>query len=371
MAVLNNYQKIIPFIIFTFALIFLFKLVRPMVTVLLSSVLLSYLTFPLYKKIGRKIKNKPTSIILSLLTVALIILIPFSFLSYGAAQQGIEFYKYMSDKIANGSLLGLCPDEATSRLCAQIERAEQFSFQSLEDFGIEFKIETFLPMIQNIALKIAASIPIMLAEISLTIIISYFILKDHENITRNALNFLPMRKKTVNRLLEDFSNITHTVVYAQLLVALVQGIIGTIGFYIFGIPFPILFGILIAFCALIPTIGTAMIWAPASIFLIFSGYLSGDTSALLRGLGLLLYGIFIISVIDNILLAKIVHAKAQVNPIIIIVGVIGGAAMFGLMGIFLGPIILPLLLTYINSFEERSEISVLKPLPIHRRQNKN
>ena len=66
-----------------------------------------------------------------------------------------------------------------------------------------------------------------------------------------------------------------------------------------------------------------------------------------------LYGSLIISTIDNILLAKIVHTKAKVNPIIVIVGVIGGASLLGFVGIFIGPILLPLLITYFETFKER------------------
>ena len=162
-----------------------------------------------------------------------------------------------------------------------------------------------------------------------------------------------MRSKTKKRLISEFREITNSVIYAQLFVAMVQGIVGAIGFYIFGIPFPILSGVLIAFFALIPFIGTSLIWVPASLYLILSGYFSKDYWILGKGIGLFLYGLFIIATIDNILLAKIVKAKANVSPIIVIIGVIGGASMFGIIGIFIGPILLPLLITYFETFKER------------------
>ena len=162
-----------------------------------------------------------------------------------------------------------------------------------------------------------------------------------------------MRPETIKKLITQFGNITYTVIYAQLFVALVQGIVGAIGFYLFGVPFPILLGLLLAFSALIPAIGTAIIWFPSSIFLILSGYFSNNYLILGKGIGLFLYGLFIISTIDNILLAKIVHTKAKISPIITIIGVIGGASLFGIMGIFIGPILLPLLITYFQAFRER------------------
>ncbi|MEK6927933.1 MAG: AI-2E family transporter [Nanoarchaeota archaeon] len=162
-----------------------------------------------------------------------------------------------------------------------------------------------------------------------------------------------MRTKTIKRLTSEFGDITHTVIYAQLFVALVQGVVGTIGFYFLGVPFPVVLGVLMAFCALIPAIGTAIIWFPASLFLILSGYVSHNPTTLINGIVLFLYGLLVISTIDNILLAKIVHAKAKVNQIVVIIGVIGGAAMFGLPGIFIGPVLLPLLITYFKTFKER------------------
>jgi predicted PurR-regulated permease PerM len=162
-----------------------------------------------------------------------------------------------------------------------------------------------------------------------------------------------MRKKTVNQLIKEFGTITHTVVYAQLLIAVAQGIVGTIGYFIFGVPLPILLGFATAFFSLIPTVGTAIVWLPASLYLILTGYIAHDSIILFKGIGLFFYGLLIISMIDNVILAKIVHKKAKVNQILVIIGVIGGGALFGVPGIFIGPILLPLLITYFKTFKER------------------
>jgi predicted PurR-regulated permease PerM len=324
-----------------------------MITILLSSILLAYISFPIYKRIMKKIPNKSLSIILSLFIVVIIILIPFSFLAFEITQQGYYFYDSLSSKIAKGALFGFGCTSADSKVCSLLNQAERFSAERLSTFGFDKQLQKFLPILEEKITNFILSIPIIIAEIFLTLVISYFILKEWENILKKMVTLLPMRTKTIKRLIKEFGEITHTVIYAQLFVALVQGIVGTIGFYIFGVPFPIILGVVTAFCALIPSIGTAIIWVPASLFLILSGYFSHDYWTLGKGIGLFLYGLFIISTIDNILLAKIVHAKAKVNQIIVIVGVIGGASMFGLVGIFIGPILLPLLITYFETFRER------------------
>jgi predicted PurR-regulated permease PerM len=353
MAIHNQYQRIVPFIIFILALFLLFKLIQPMITILLGSFLIAYISFPLYKRIRKKVPNKFVSIILSLFIVIIIILIPFSFLAFGITQQGYYFYNSLSSNIAKGALFGFGCTSADSKVCSLLNQAERFSLERLSTFGFDKQLQKFLPILDEKITHFILSIPIMIAKIFIALVIAYFILKDWENILKKIVDLLPMRTKTIKRLIKEFGNITYTVIYAQLFVALVQGIVATLGFYIFGVPFPIILGVLTAFCALIPAIGTAIIWVPASLFLILSGYFSHNYWTLGKGIGLFLYGVLIISTIDNILLAKIVHARVKINQVLVIVGVIGGASLFGFVGIFIGPILLPLLITYFETFKER------------------
>lgn len=349
----NLYQKIVPFILFVILLFFFFKLIQPVIVIILSSILLAYVSFPLYKRISKKISNKSFSIILSLFIIFIIILIPFSFLAIGLAQQGYYFYNSLSSTVAKGTLFGLGCESTESKVCLLLNQAEKFSVEQLSKLGIDKQLQIYLPILEKKITNIILSMPLLLAKIFLALIIAFFILKEREYLLEKLIGLLPMRRKTIKKLIKEFEEITHTVIYSQLFVALVQGIIGAIGFFIFGVPFPILSGVLIAFAALIPAIGTTIIWLPASLYLILNGYFSSDYWILGKGIALFFYGLFIISTIDNFLLAKIVHAKTKVNQITVIVGVIGGASIFGFPGIFIGPIILPLLITYFETFKER------------------
>jgi len=356
----DDYQKIVPFIIFILALILLFALIRPMITILLSSVLLAYVSFPLYKRISRKILHKFWSITLSLFIVFIIMLIPFSFLAFEVMQQGYVFYDSLSHKLVagdvfveKGAIFGYNCISAESKVCLLLNQAETFSAERLSKFGIDKQLQKIPPLIEAKITQFILRIPLIIAEIVLTFTLAYYILKDWENLLKQIIYIIPLRTKTTNRLVKEFGNVTHTVVYAQLFVAMIQGVIATIGFFIFGVPFPMILGVLTAFCTLIPTAGTAIIWLPASLYLILSGYYSHTYWVFVKGIGLLLYSFFIINLIDNLLLAKIVHEKAKVSQISIIIGVIGGAVMFGFMGIFIGPILLPLLITYFETFKER------------------
>jgi predicted PurR-regulated permease PerM len=349
----NRYQTIVPFILFVLALLLLFFLVRPLISILLGSILLAYLSFPLYKRINMKFSNKSFSIILALFIFVVVVSIPFFFLVFEVIQQGGDFYNSLSNSINKGALFGFSCDSLESKICLILNQAEKFSLERLSIFGFDKQLQKFIPFFEEKITNYLLKLPLLLAEIFLILVISFFILKDWKNMLNKIVELLPMRKKTINRLISEFKEISHTVVYAQLFVALIQGVIATIGFFIFGVPFPLVLGVLTAFCALIPTIGTALIWGPSALILILGGYLSHNYLVLSKGVGLLLYGLLIISTIDNLLLATIVRAKTKVNQIVVIIGVIGGGLLFGFVGIFVGPILLPLLLTYFETFKER------------------
>ncbi len=353
MAIQNQYQKIVPFIIFILALVLLFLLIRPLITILLSSILLAYIAFPLSQKIFKKVPHKSLSIMLSLFILTIIALIPFVFLTFEIAQEGFIFYSSLSSTIAKGAIMGFGCTSADSKVCSLLNQAETFSAERLSGFGIAKQLQKILPAFEEAISKFVFSMPLILAEIFLVVVISYYILKDWENFLKGFSDILPLRKKTKKRLFTEFGDITHTVIYAQLFVALIIGIVASIGFVIFGVPFPIILGVMLGFCTLIPTAGTAIIWLPASLYLVLSGYFSGNHLILAKGIGVFLYCIIIVNYIDNFLLIRMIKAKANISQIIIIVGVIGGVAMFGITGIFIGPILLPLLLTYFKTFKER------------------
>jgi len=250
-------------------------------------------------------------------------------------------------------LLGISCTSTESKICLVLNQAEKFSLERLSKFGLDKKLGEFLLTLKEKLSKFLLTIPLLIAKIFLTLVLAYFILNDWENILKKIIDLIPMRTKTKDKLIKQFKDITHTVIYAQLFVALVQGFVGAIAFYLLGVPFPVILGVVMAFCALIPAIGTAIVWVPASLYLILMGSFSHNYWVLTKGIILFVYGFFIISTIDNFLLAKIVHAKAKISQITIIVGVIGGFSLLGVIGIFIGPILLPLLITYFKTFQER------------------
>jgi hypothetical protein len=149
MATHHQYQTIVPFILFVLALVLFFELIKPMIVVILSSILLAYVSFPVYKRLIKRIQNKFTSILLSLLIVTIIILIPFAFLAFEVTQQGFYFYQSLSDKIEKGALFGFGCASADSKVCSILNEVESFSKERLSAFGFDKQLQKLKPVLEE------------------------------------------------------------------------------------------------------------------------------------------------------------------------------------------------------------------------------
>jgi predicted PurR-regulated permease PerM len=137
-----------------------------------------------------------------------------------------------------------------------------------------------------------------------------------------------------------------------LIIAVIQGTLGGIGFFIFGLPTPLLWGLVMTFAALVPYIGTSIIWIPASLMLIFNGYVEGSTTLVVRGFLFMLYSALIVGTIDNILKPKIIGSKGGLHPVLVLLGVVGGLKFMGFIGVVIGPILFAILVAFIKIYEE-------------------
>ena len=135
----------------------------------------------------------------------------------------------------------------------------------------------------------------------------------------------------------------------MILIAIIQGAVGALGLWLFRAPSPVILGIVMVILIILPVVGAVLIWLPIAIIKI----LQGD---MFNGIGLLLFGILILSTIDNFIRPKIIGTRAKIHPVIILIGVLGGIELFGIIGMVLGPLILGILSVFLEFYiQEKSE----------------
>lgn len=174
--------------------------------------------------------------------------------------------------------------------------------------------------------------------------ILFFLLRDGRTMCSAAVRLIPIEPGRRDEILRLVANTTRAVVYGTGLTALAQGALVGIGFAIAQLPSPIVFGVLAAVCALLPAGGAAIVWAPGALWLFATGELGW-------GVFMLVWGA-IVSVSDNLIRPLAIRTHAEVSTLAVFVGVVGGVAAFGTIGVILGPVLLTLvvsLLGYIDA----------------------
>ena len=199
------------------------------------------------------------------------------------------------------------------------------------------------------------SIPIFILHLFILLFVMFFLFRDGKVFVDKIERLLPLKVRYRQHIFKKLSDMTYAVVYGSIIIAMIQGALGGIGFFIFGLSSPLLWGIVMVFAALIPYIGSTIIWFPAALMLIFNGYINLETTLMIKGILLMIYGIFVIGTVDNILKPKIIGDKAGLHPILVMLGVVGGLSLFGFIGVIVGPIILAMLVAFVDIYEEEKK----------------
>ncbi len=185
-----------------------------------------------------------------------------------------------------------------------------------------------------------ASLPKAILNTFITFFSMFYFLRDGKMFFRKAGSFLGLAEEKYSLILHRLREITNGVIYGYFFVAILQGVLGGIGFAILGIPSPLFWGAVMGLLAMIPYLGTGIIWGPAALMLFLDGMFQDSTSLMVKGIGLAVYGLVIVSGLDNYLKPKIMSNKARIHPAIMMVGLFGGIFLFGPLGVFVGPFIL-------------------------------
>ncbi|MDB5752332.1 MAG: putative permease [Ramlibacter sp.] len=160
----------------------------------------------------------------------------------------------------------------------------------------------------------------------------YFLFRDGEKLSAGIARKIPLRPEHTRRLLKQFATVVRATVKGNVLVALVQGALGGVAFFVLGVPGAVLWGAVMALMSLLPAVGAVIVWAPVAIYFFFSG-------DLVRAVGLTFWGAVVIGLVDNFLRPILVGKDTRMPDYLILVATLGGLVVFGLNGFVIGPVI--------------------------------
>jgi predicted PurR-regulated permease PerM len=177
-----------------------------------------------------------------------------------------------------------------------------------------------------------------LVSFAVMLYLLFFFLRDGAELARKIRAAVPLAEQQKRRLQLKFNRVVRATVKGNLLVAITQGTLGGIIFWMLDIPSALVWGVLMAFLSLLPAVGAGIVWAPVAVYFVATG-------AVWQGAVLAAFGVFVIGLVDNVLRPLLVGKDTKMPDYLILISTLGGLAVFGLNGFVIGPLIAALFMS--------------------------
>ena len=318
-----------------------------------AGLILSYIFYPVYRAAYGLLKFRTVSALFVTILVVVLLIVPSFFVVNKLTTEVSVGFVVAKQYIEGGTRAIKCEGDALCQLIPKNLRDIDPKIKALLTNSLGKGTEFILGRSTQLLL----SLPSMLLTLFIVFFTMYYMLKDGDRLIERIKSGIPLKKHRQDALVAQFSSVASAVVYGTVVVAILQGILAGIGFFLFGVPSPVVWGLVTLLASLVPFLGPFVVWLPIALLLVFSGHYSGDGLMLLRGIGLLLYGTLVVSGIDNVLKPRIIGKKANVHPALVLLGIMGGMNLFGIVGIVLGPVIVAVFVTAYDAYvQEKAQI---------------
>ena len=319
-----------------------FLVLKPFLTATLLAAVVCVSTWPLYLRLLRKMNGQQTlAALLMTMTLSLLVILPLALVAYNLADNVTAFY----NEIKMAVEFGPASPPAWLKDMPIVGTSAHEYWQLLASSKVEMDALTkrLLEPTKNFLLAGGIFLGQGVMDMSLAAFVSFFFYRDGMTLLR-LLNV--MMDKIIGVHTENVLGIINStvqgVMYGLLGTALAQGIVATIGFAIAGVPAALMLGTITALLSLIP-VGPPLIWVGAAIWLFYKGTVGW-------GIFMLLWGVFLISSVDNFVKPFLISRSSKLPFILILFGVIGGVIAFGFVGVFIGPTLLAVAFSLIKKW---------------------
>ncbi|MFZ6184281.1 AI-2E family transporter [Nannocystis pusilla] len=186
------------------------------------------------------------------------------------------------------------------------------------------------------------------------VFVMYYLFRDGRMVRDAMASAIPLHDRQTREILRRIGEVVGASVQGVLVIATLQGVLGGLAFAVLGVPSAIIWGVAMIFLSLVPLAGAFVVWIPAAIYLVVSG-------AWIKGILLALWGVLVISLVDNFLRPRLVGKRAKLHELFIFFAVLGGLQVFGLIGLVLGPVVLAIALSLFEAFRHPGDAAPAPP----------
>lgn len=346
------------FLLLSYFLLFLafylfLKILLPFVSSLFWALIFAVAFYPVNRALKSLLRSrKGISAGICTLMAVLLIVIPLVFLTTLLVNEMSQAYQFFENLIESGAFADLLRELESSRLIQRL-------LELLSNGGQPLTLEDALSMVgQKLTHFLASQTTLLAKKVSLgliqflvMIVALFYLLRDGDLLLEKLKEVLPLEKEEKEELLRRIYEMIIASLYGNVLVAIAQGSLGGIGFWIVGLPSPLLWGSVMALLSLLPVVGAYLVWVPASLWL-FLGQGELGKAIFLAG-----WGVLVVSTIDNILRPIFISERVKVHPLLLFFAILGGIKAFGILGVVAAPVIVAFSLAIFDFYLKRPKPS--------------
>ncbi|HEY7912876.1 MAG TPA: AI-2E family transporter [Blastocatellia bacterium] len=320
-----------------FALYLCFLLFRPFLKPLLSALVIAIVFFPAHRRVKMVIRKPSLAALLSTLLVMFVIIVPAILLVVAIANELRNLVTLVQQEaVESGGFTALINQLLERPLGWAGQYIDVSKFNPREEIVSRLgQISSFVA--EEIQLLIGGLFS-FLVNMAITLFTLFFIFREGQTLRRRIAAILPLTREQIERLFSGIENTIIGTVYGGLVVASVQGTLIGLALWLFGIPSALLWAVVAAFFALLPLVGTAIVWVPAALYLLATGHY-------VQAILLVGWGAAVVGSVDNVLRPLLMAGRVQMHTLLIFFAVFGGVTVFGFLGLFIGPVIMAVTIT--------------------------
>lgn len=307
--------------------------VRSLLSYLVAAVMLVFVTYPVYRAVNGYLGHPWISSALVVTGLSVAVIVPAALIAVMVLDQSIAVFNQVRGEGLSTLDLAMLEAEVEALTGIQLNIHERVSM-ALGDIGrtLTSRVTEIIGAVANFVVGIFVMVFVM-----------FYLYRDGPAVVTGLREMMPLQQSRKDVLFREVRTVTWAVLAGHILTSLIQGVVGGVGFWLFGVENAAFWGFIMIILALVPIIGPFALYLPAGALIALGGDLG-------RGAAIVAYGLVVVSLVDNLVRPFLVEQRARVHPILTLVGVLGGLAALGIMGLFIGPLILALLVATLRTY---------------------
>ena len=330
-----------------------FLMVRPFLKPVLFAAVMTIVFYPVHARIWSRLRRANLAALMSTLFVLLIVILPLAGLGSAVTSEIGQAYQSLSVKSAEGG--GWTPylTEELEKPLSALGRYVDISGFDLRG-SVRGRLEQMSSWSVRLAADVVSNLGVFIFDAAISFFTLFFLFREGRRVRLITAAVVPLDEARVERL---FASINDTIVanlYGVVAVALAQGTLMGLAYYLLGVNSPIVWGALTSVCSLIPVVGSALVWLPIAGVLVATGHWP-------KAVVLLAWSAAFLSLADHVLRPYIIGGRVKMNTLFVFFSLLGGIKAFGLLGIFLGPLILSITVALLGILRDEVRIWQQRP----------